>query len=159
MKLPAHCASYSGIQLVRSTWYMRVGSTLSKALDRLRDKRIIIFFIFHAVCICSVRSSRAVSVERPSRAPIWKSGSSACASAASRKRFAAAASINLPTVLRRAMGLQALESLIHKLIVLIEFTIAVIKRYLYIFARAGNIVILRSRFGDIDIIFVLLHSA
>ncbi len=35
----------------------------------------------------------------------------------------------------------------------------VVKLYLYIFARADNIVIFRSRFGGINIMFVLLYSA
>ena len=60
--------------------------------------------LFQTVCVCSIRSSRAVRVSRPTRAPIWCYGSRLNDSAMPVMRIATAFSSALPRVSRSAIS-------------------------------------------------------
>ena len=77
-----------------------------------RDRRVATYFFdSQVVWICSVRSSKAMSIDRPLRAPIQVSRRSLCSSAASQSLFTIIYSITLSIVLRRAISLYTPRSL------------------------------------------------
>ena len=50
------------------------------------------------------------------------------------------------------------RSFVHKLIVLIEFAVAIVKRNFHIFASGGGSWVIGSTLGGINIMFILLYS-